>query len=71
MLLNDEPSDAQASSSDIISKRSWHNMLPFTNPYSQVLFQYQPKFSPILPPVVVQHGPPLNSTVLGTTHGLQ
>ena len=64
---NNEPSDSQSSSSDITSKRSWHHMLPFTNPYSPVLFQYQPKFSPILPPMVMSHGPALNST----THGPQ
>ena len=62
---NDEPSDSQSSSSDITSKRSWHHMLPFTNPYSPVLYQYQPKFSPILPPMVVSHGPALNSTAHG------
>jgi len=45
-------------------------MLPFTNPYSPVLYQYQPKFSPILPPMVMSHGPAL--TVQGTTtHGAQ
>ena len=62
---NDEPSDSQSSSSDITSKRNWHNMLPFTNPYSPVLYQYQPKFSPILPPIVMSHGPALNSTAHG------
>ena len=89
MLLNDEPSNAaesrtaRASSSLSTRSDSWHELVPFSNPYSPLVpfsnpysplvLQYQPTYSPVLPPVlppmVVNQRPPTGALALA--HGLR